>query len=529
MTTTTWTNALADNDGEAAGNWDNGVPSSILDVVVTGAANITFATGITAKTLDCTGYTGTFTASVLVFHGSVTLASGMTLAGFWDAEFKANATIISAGKTWLGNIYSADAITITLGDDLTIGSSGVTLSGSAVFAFGANDLTLASGGVLTVGTVTYSAGAHVIISGGSTSIDSGSELPPTTVTSCAITTHSGIYAKSYTQTGGSLLIDGSGGGITDAMTLTNLTNIGLTFDAGWSAGSLVSNNCVYDGTGFAFTWNITGAATGTGDDVSDCDFSAGSDFDVTDGVNGGGNTGVNFLAGNAAPVADAGIDQTVTVVPRTVTLDGSATDADGGDVLTYLWSKVSGTGTVVFVDATDPQTDATLPQDGAYVLRLTVSDGTDTDTDDVTITADTVSATVTNVTSAHANGTFAASEVIDIQVTWDEAVTKTGTPQLLVRNKPHSTTACNYLSGSGTATIVFRYTAAAGDHTPDLEAVSINLNGGTLKDSGANNVSLALPAAAAAGSLSANKNIAIFNGDSTYAPRPNKRRLGMLR
>ena len=59
--------------------------------------------------------------------------------------------------------------------------------------------------------------------------------------------------------------------------------------------------------------------------------------------------------------------------------------------LTTTWSKISGRedsagGTVVFANPNAPVTTATFGADGIYVLRLTVSDGAVTVSDDVTIT-----------------------------------------------------------------------------------------------------------------------------------------------
>jgi hypothetical protein len=93
---------------------------------------------------------------------------------------------------------------------------------------------------------------------------------------------------------------------------------------------------------------------------------------------------------NESPVSAAGSDTSVTL-PASATLVGSATDPDVGDVLTSLWSKVSGPGTVTFGDATDPTTTASFSVDGTYVLRLTVTDQDEaTSSDDVTITVEPV-------------------------------------------------------------------------------------------------------------------------------------------
>ena len=91
---------------------------------------------------------------------------------------------------------------------------------------------------------------------------------------------------------------------------------------------------------------------------------------------------------NQAPVVNAGADQTITL-PSTATLTGTATD-DGQPnppgALTIAWSQVSGPGTVTFGNANALGTTATFSISGDYVLRLTVTDGAITVSDDVAIT-----------------------------------------------------------------------------------------------------------------------------------------------
>jgi hypothetical protein len=93
---------------------------------------------------------------------------------------------------------------------------------------------------------------------------------------------------------------------------------------------------------------------------------------------------------NQPPTVDAGPDKTIAL-PSGVSLSGIARD-DGlpGPSLTTTWSKISGRedsagGTVTFVNPNAPVTTATFGADGIYVLRLTVSDGAVTVSDDVTI------------------------------------------------------------------------------------------------------------------------------------------------
>ena len=90
---------------------------------------------------------------------------------------------------------------------------------------------------------------------------------------------------------------------------------------------------------------------------------------------------------NQAPIADAGADQAI-VLPGSATLQGDATD-DGfpnpPGTLTTTWSKLSGPGTVSFTNASTLNTSASFSIDGSYVLRLTVTDGQLSDSDDITI------------------------------------------------------------------------------------------------------------------------------------------------
>ena len=96
------------------------------------------------------------------------------------------------------------------------------------------------------------------------------------------------------------------------------------------------------------------------------------------------------------PPSNAGADQTITL-PAVASLNGIARD-DGLPSpanLTTTWSKISGRedsdgGTVVFGNPNAPVTTATFGADGIYVLRLTVSDGAVTVSDDVTITVNPV-------------------------------------------------------------------------------------------------------------------------------------------
>lgn len=99
-------------------------------------------------------------------------------------------------------------------------------------------------------------------------------------------------------------------------------------------------------------------------------------------VAGSGDTGTDTCGaatgpGNAAPIVNAGSDQSIRL-PASASLDGTVTD-DGQPsppgAVTTTWSMTSGPGTVTFGDATAADTTADFSQAGTYVLRLTANDG----------------------------------------------------------------------------------------------------------------------------------------------------------
>ena len=91
---------------------------------------------------------------------------------------------------------------------------------------------------------------------------------------------------------------------------------------------------------------------------------------------------------NLPPVVNAGLDQVITL-PSSANLTGVAID-DGQPnppgVLTTTWSQVSGPGTVSFSNPSALISTATFSESGAYVLRLTASDGALAAIDDMAVT-----------------------------------------------------------------------------------------------------------------------------------------------
>ncbi|HNR32945.1 MAG TPA: PA14 domain-containing protein, partial [Candidatus Hydrogenedentes bacterium] len=124
--------------------------------------------------------------------------------------------------------------------------------------------------------------------------------------------------------------------------------------------------------------------------------------------------------------------------------------------------------------------------------------------------------TVTNVTSSLANGYYKAGQVVPVQITFSKNVTVQSGPPYLALNSGGAATA-TYASGSGTSTLTFNYTVAAGENSTDLDYMGVgalNAGGGTIRDVNGKDAVLTLAAPGAAGSLGFNKDLVI----DTIAP-----------
>ncbi|MBV9504417.1 MAG: SMP-30/gluconolactonase/LRE family protein [Acidobacteriia bacterium] len=82
------------------------------------------------------------------------------------------------------------------------------------------------------------------------------------------------------------------------------------------------------------------------------------------------------------------------------------------------------------------------------------------------------------------NGAYSTGQALTFTVTYNQAVTVTGTPRLTL-TIGGNTRYANYLSGSGTTTLTFTYTIVAGDTATGIAVASlIDLNGGSITSGG---------------------------------------------
>jgi hypothetical protein len=117
---------------------------------------------------------------------------------------------------------------------------------------------------------------------------------------------------------------------------------------------------------------------------------------------------------------------------------------------------------------------------------------------------------VLSLTTPTANGDYTVGTNILVSVVFNKAVYVSGTPTLTLNTTPAAV--LSYTSGSGSNSLTFSYTVAAGQNSPKLDVASssaLALTGGSITDAALNPANLNLPTPGGSGSLSATKTITI--------------------
>jgi len=296
------------------------------------------------------------------------------------------------------------------------------------------------------------------------------------------------------------------------------------------------------------TYNVTFSAPVTGVDVSDFTLiSSGTASGVISSVTGsgsswavtvGGVTGDGTLRldlnnvgehisdshGNILTAAHTG-DQRYTVehtlpVVSSIIATGSATNNASTETFTVSFSEsVSGLSTSNFganLTGTANYTGLTLTPvsgsqyqvtlngvagDGTLQLRFNHSAANVADAAGNLVSADvnsgtayTIEHTAPVVTSVGVpgNSTYVAGQNLDFTVNFSEAVNVTGDPELGITLNTGGKVYAQYLSGSGSSTLSFRYTVLAGEAATNGIALdaAITANSGTIHDAATNNATL---------------------------------------
>ena len=207
--------------------------------------------------------------------------------------------------------------------------------------------------------------------------------------------------------------EGEMGTATATVTVNNAATQIPTADAGPDQVlTLPTNSTVLNGTGIdpdggsivSYSWiQLSGpAATLSGANTADLsvsDMTAGVhqfQLTVTDDEGEMGTATATVTVNNAAtqsPVVDAGPDQVLTLPTNSTALNGTATDPDGGSIVSYSWIKLSGPA-VTFAGENTADLSLYDMVAGVYQFELTATDD-EGETGTATVTVTVNSATVT--------------------------------------------------------------------------------------------------------------------------------------
>lgn len=247
-----WVGGTANWDGTAGTKWSAtsggpggaSVPTAADDVfftnLSTGTCTITLAAN--AKSINCTGFTGTLAGSAaLTVAGSVTLSAAMTHTYLGSMTITGTGTVTSAGKTLAAAlIINGAGITVGLGDALNLTSTLTVTQGT----FNTNNFNVTAGGLsssnTTVRTINLGSSTVSIFGSATTAINF---LTPTNLTFNAGTSQVNLTAA---NTG--IVVFGS--------SLT-FNNISFTFS------TPTINQRVLDGTFIINNLTLTAVANGT--------------------------------------------------------------------------------------------------------------------------------------------------------------------------------------------------------------------------------------------------------------------------
>ena len=445
VSTTTWTLAIPVNDPQITGT----------SVEVEATATLADVTDTVSRTINVD-----LVAPMADYTAPVTLTVGMAIT---DITPSTSFTDISAYAVQSGTIPPG----LMLDEDTGVISGAPTTASTTT-------------PTVTIG-LTDTAGNPATVEINFPAVAMGSQTL-TGFTYSADTATIGQTAPMVTAPTGAQTSDGS------ALSYASGDEAICTVDAGTGALTLVAaGNCVITVTA-SETANYNAATADSTIVVSAAALPSISIAADTSPVDEG-TTATFTLTATSAP---AGEDLTITV---TVTDSGNFIASAAPTMVTIVNGATTATLTVMTDDDSTDEVNGTITATVTAGTGYTVGGANTasvmiTDNDDAPVVAPTVSMVV--ITST---GPYGVGEVIEVTVTFSEAVTVTGTPQIpLIVG---STTRTIPVSSTSTNTLVFTYTVAAGEN--DAGGVSIDtntlaLNGGTIQSAGGTNADLEHPA-----------------------------------
>jgi hypothetical protein len=198
-------------------------------------------------------------------------------------------------------------------------------------------------------------------------------------------THTGeLYSSTGTRLAQAIFTGESASGWQQVLFSTPVAiTAGTTYIAAYhsSAGNYAATNNYF--TTAVVNGALTGLADGTDGVNGVYAYSAAPVFpSISNGQKPNYWVDVLFSAGGV--VANAGVNQTITLPTSTVTLNGSGST---GTITSYLWTELSGPNTATILNAVGASTSVTGLVQGVYVFQLSVNGGVSTSQVTITVNA----------------------------------------------------------------------------------------------------------------------------------------------
>jgi hypothetical protein len=325
-----WVGGTASWDGTAGSKWalasggagGESEPTIDDDVFFDAASTgtCTIAAGNTgAKSIDCTGFTGTMTGTAAItVAGSITLAAGQTYTHTGTVTITGTGTLTTAGKAFSAVTVNGSGITVTLGDALNVSGSSITVTQGAfdtasysvtcgIFAsdnFNVRAVTFNGSTVTTTNRLNFAISFNLTFDAGTSQIicpNSG-----TTFSGGSQTFHNvsftSTFAASRAITGANTFNDVTliaGATSFSTLQLFDDQTVNGTFTC---AGSSATQRNFVRSSVIGTTRTITAAAVS----ANDCDFrditiaGAAAPISPTRGGDCGGNSGITFPAAKSS-------------------------------------------------------------------------------------------------------------------------------------------------------------------------------------------------------------------------------------
>ncbi|MCX2583535.1 beta strand repeat-containing protein, partial [Pedobacter sp. MR22-3] len=517
-----------------------GLTTSNFSITTSGSLS-----GVSVTSITGSGNTYTITVNAGIGTGILTLNLANT-TGISPA--------ISNALPYAGQDYTIDTTRPSVVITSTAGASGSSTSNSpipftvtfseAVTGFVAGDITPGNAtisGFSGSGT-TYTFNATPIANGAVTMNIAANVAQDaagngnTAASQFSITYAQANQAPIVTTTGGSNTFSGSQVVIDNGLTVADADNTTLSFATVGITGNFIAGEDIltYTNNSSALYGNITGSynagtgvltLTSSGAIATVAQWqaalrsvaynnTAGSpntatrtiSFTVNDGTANSNTATKNVTVINQATVTSivraASNPTNAAAVTYTVTFNKSVTGLSTTNfsittsgTINGISPSVSGSGTTYTVTINTGTGSGTLRLNLANSTGISPSTITNLPFIGETYNIDKIAPSVTSV-AVPANGTYTASQNLDFTVNFSEAVTVDatgGTPYIDVNLNTGGTVRANYISGSGTTALVYRYTVASTDR--DLDGIvlgALNINGATIRDAAGNDVNTTL-------------------------------------